>query len=145
MADVETAAAAAAVRTVSSASADGTAAVSESLEGLVSAVDELKKSMGLGEQVDLSAIETFIQRLKTENEEFRQFAEEAILVRLRRWKLLWVAGCLPAAYTLARSPGAASHRLELLALWPALRWHSFTSCRRTRPLDALPACSRRSG
>lgn len=38
--------------------------VSESLEGLVSAVDELKRSMGLGEQVDLSAIEQFIGRMK---------------------------------------------------------------------------------
>ena len=56
------------------------AGVSESLEGLVFAVDELKKSMGLGEQVDFAAVEQYIHRLRHENEEFRQFAEEAILV-----------------------------------------------------------------
>lgn len=61
--------------------AAGAAVVSESLEGLVSAVDELKKSLGLGEQgVDLSAVEEYVARLRQENEEFRQFAEEAILV-----------------------------------------------------------------
>ena len=72
------------VRTTSALSAgtaaSDAAAVSESLEGLVSAVDELKKSMGLGEQVDFAAVEQYIHRLRHENEEFRQFAEEAILV-----------------------------------------------------------------
>ncbi|KAL4436325.1 hypothetical protein ABPG77_009887 [Micractinium sp. CCAP 211/92] len=65
--------------TVSDSGADA-AVVSESLEGLVSAVDELKKSLGLGkESVDLSAVEQYVARLRQENEEFRQFAEEAIL------------------------------------------------------------------
>ncbi|KAL4420581.1 hypothetical protein ABPG75_010237 [Micractinium tetrahymenae] len=60
--------------------AAGAAVVSESLEGLVSAVDELKKSLGLGEQgVDLSAVEQYVARLRQENEEFQQFAEEAIV------------------------------------------------------------------
>lgn len=69
------------VSAVSGGAASDTAVVSESLEGLVSAVDELKKSMGLGEAaVDFAAVEQFGQRLRQENEEFRQFAEEAILV-----------------------------------------------------------------
>lgn len=70
------------LRTTSAMSANSTgsgAVINESLEGLVSAVDELKVSLGLGEHVDLSAIEQFINRLRQENEEFRQFAEEAIL------------------------------------------------------------------
>ena len=65
---------------------DATAAVvSASLEGLVSAVDELKRSMGLGDsssaQLDFAAVEEFVQRLRLENDEFRQFAEQAIMVR----------------------------------------------------------------
>lgn len=56
--------------------------VGDSLEGLVSAVDELKRSMGMGEAVDLTAIEQFIARMRQENEEFRQYAEQAILVRV---------------------------------------------------------------
>ncbi|PSC71814.1 hypothetical protein C2E20_4927 [Micractinium conductrix] len=69
-------------RTVSavSANSDGGAAVSESLQGLVNAVDELKQSMGMGQTpVDFAAVEQYVQRLRQENEEFRQFAEEAIL------------------------------------------------------------------
>lgn len=96
-----------ALRTVSGASDGGTAAVGASLEGLVSAVDELKRSMGLGEQVDLSEIEGFIMRLRTENEEFRQYAEQAILVRWRRrrrpcmagWLLPARGSCPPACLT----------------------------------------------
>lgn len=72
------------VRTTSALSAgtptSDAAGVSESLEGLVFAVYELKKSMGLGEQVDFAAVEQYIHRLRHENEEFRQFAEEAIMV-----------------------------------------------------------------
>ncbi len=77
--------------TVSDSGADA-AVVSESLEGLVSAVDELKKSLGLGkESVDLSAVEQYVARLRQENEEFRQFAEEAILVGAGRGRLCGVA------------------------------------------------------
>lgn len=67
-------------RTVSAATAaSDSAVVSESLEGLVSAVDELKRSMGLGEQaVDFAGVEAFIQQMRQENEELRNFAEEAI-------------------------------------------------------------------
>lgn len=69
------------LRTTSDARSDGTGAVvSESLAGLVSAVDELKQSLGLGAPVDFAAVEEFVHRLRQENEEFRQFAEEAILV-----------------------------------------------------------------
>ena len=135
MADAEAgfAQAAAAVRTVSSASADA-AVVSESLEGLVSAVDELKRSMGLGEQVDLSEIERFIYKLRSENEEFRQFAEEAIKVGWlgRRQRRLWVVhgasarcGCLvvcmppaaPLQYWLARQPRQVVRLFPLLGLF----------------------------
>ena len=89
--------------TASTTASDGGAVVSESLEGLVSAVDELKRSMGLGEAVDLSAIEQFIARLRQENEEFRQYAEQAILVGCRQGRLPVVAAvvcsasCLPEA------------------------------------------------
>lgn len=68
--------------TASTTASDG--GVGDSLECLVSAVDELKRSMGMGEGVDLTAIEQFIARLRQENEEFRQYAEQAILVRLGR-------------------------------------------------------------
>lgn len=63
--------------TASTTASDG--GVGDSLECLVSAVDELKRSMGMGEGVDLTAIEQFIARLRQENEEFRQYAEQAIL------------------------------------------------------------------
>lgn len=70
--------------------AAGASVVSESLEGLLSAVDELKKSMGLGEQdVDLSAVEQYVVRLRQENEEFQQFAEEAIMVGAGRSVARW--------------------------------------------------------
>ena len=46
--------------TASTNASDG--GVGDSLECLVSAVDELKRSMGMGEGVDLTAIEQFIAR-----------------------------------------------------------------------------------
>lgn len=69
--------------TASTTASDG--GVGDSLEGLVTAVDELKRSMGMGEGVDLTAIEQFIARLRQENEEFRQYAEQAILVGAAVW------------------------------------------------------------
>lgn len=111
-----------ALRTVSGASDGGTAAVGASLQGLVSAVDELKRSMGLGEQVDLSEIEGFIMRLRTENDEFRQYAEQAIVVRRRR------------------SPGGLSHAAHPRTL--AAARHRCLA----RPAPSTHACrSRRSG
>lgn len=83
-----------------SAASDGTAtAVNESLEGLVSAVDELKRSMGMGNQVDFAAVEQFVQKLRQENEEFREFAEQAILVRRRCCR---AAGCMRESLAAAK-------------------------------------------
>lgn len=94
------------LRTVSavsatSAASDNAAVVNESLEGLCSAVDELKKSMGLGNQVDFAAVEEFVQRLRQENEEFRQYAEQAILVGARKLVPCCAAAnpCCPSLYT----------------------------------------------
>ena len=72
------------LRTTTSSTTASDGGVGDSLECLVSAVDELKRSMGMGEGVDLTAIEQFIARLRQENAEFRQYAEQAILVRLGR-------------------------------------------------------------
>ena len=55
--------------------------VSESLEGLVGALDKLKQSLGYGDEFAL--VEQHVQELQQENEELRQFAEAAILVRHR--------------------------------------------------------------
>lgn len=110
--------------TASTTASDGGAVVNESLEGLVSAVDELKRSMGLGEAVDLTAIEQFIARLRQENEEFRQYAEQAILVRRAACGLARGASraaaqaamrcrgrcASPLQHTLPRPPGAPTRR-----------------------------------
>lgn len=60
--------------------------VSESLEGLVGALDKLKQSLGYGDEFAL--VEQHISELQQENEELRQFAEEAIMVRCCRWQAL---------------------------------------------------------
>lgn len=127
---------------VSTASADA-ALVSESLEGLVSAVDELKRSMGLGEAVDLSEIELFIQRLRTENEEFRQYAEQAILVRPRGGcgRLRAVAG--RAAGRSRRNVSAARCRLLQRRPGCRLRAEPAASPARTPPPPPLPQSAQR--
>lgn len=63
-----------------SAASDNNAVVNKSLEGLVSAMDELKKSLGLGNSYDFAEVEAFVEKARQENEEFRQFAEDAIKV-----------------------------------------------------------------
>ena len=50
--------------------------------GALAVLENVDFSMGMGEAVDLTAIEQFIARMRQENEEFRQYAEQAILVRV---------------------------------------------------------------
>lgn len=123
---------------VSSASADA-ALVSESLEGLVSAVDELKRSMGLGEAVDLSEIELFIHRLRTENEEFQHYAEQAILVRLA---VAGVRGRLRAVQPVWQRDGAGAMPL---CCCTSRRCHCagcrLPACQLHRPRALLPVGS----
>lgn len=66
----------------------GREVVSASLDGLVSALDGLKSSLGYD---DYSTVRSLIEELRTENEELRSYAETAIRVRagvgllLRAW------------------------------------------------------------
>ena len=53
--------------------------VNESLEGLLGAFEHLKSTLGYGDE--LAAVEQHLLTLRSENEELRQFAEEAIRVR----------------------------------------------------------------
>lgn len=84
----------------------GREVVSASLDGLVSALDGLKSSLGYD---DYSTVRSLIEELRTENEELRTYAETAIRVR---------AGLLLRAWVLGRSTaGRCQHtRAELFVL-----------------------------